>query len=96
MSPTTRLVYRAITAAIAWIAVVYIFRHGQPRIRYPIRLYVGTLAAIIAVYRTIVITEPFMPPSIGAWFRSGDIAALMWLLVSIGLAILPRTWPSKQ
>ena len=95
MSPTTRLIYRTITAVIAWIAVAYIFRHGRPRIRYPIRLYVGSLAALVAMYRTIVITEPWMPNAVGNWFRSGDIAALMWLLVSIGLAILPRTWPQR-
>ena len=93
MSPTTRLVYRAVTAAIAWVAVAYIFHRAKPRIRYPIRLYVGTVATLVAVYRTLVVTEPWMPSGVGSWFRTGDISALMWLLVSVGLAILPRTWP---
>lgn len=94
MNPTTRLIYRAVTATIAWLAVAVIFGR-RPRIRYPIRLYVATVATLVAVYRTLVVTEPWMPTTVAAWFRSGDIAALMWLLVSIGLAILPRTWPKR-
>jgi hypothetical protein len=94
MSPTTRLVYRVIIAAIAWVAATYTIarldRHHPTR--HPIRLYFTVLAVLVAIYRTLVVTEPWMPASVAVWFRAGDISAFMWLLVVVGLVILPRTW----
>jgi len=94
MSPTTRLIYRIVIALVAWVAAAYtvtrLDRRHPPR--YPIRLYVSVMAVLVAVYRTVVVSEPWMPEGVAAWFRAGDVSAFMWLLVVVGLAILPRTW----